>query len=69
MKTFEINLGDSLKFFSKLTTEGSSMTSTQFETEVAQDLKKSFADYKYEVAKVFGKLRTLLSESILGTEW
>lgn len=47
LKVLETDLGRSLKAVSERTTEGSLVTSKQFETEVTQGLERIFAVFKY----------------------
>lgn len=58
----------SLKVVSDWTTEGSSKTSKQIETEVAQSLDQTLADFKYGAATIFGGLKRSWPESILGAQ-
>lgn len=54
MKAIESGSGKSLRAESELTAEGSSMMLKQFETKVAQDLKRKFTELKRESAKLCG---------------
>lgn len=56
----ETELGKFLKVVSDRTTEGLAMSSKQSETEVAQGLGKIIVDFKYEAAKISGRLKTAL---------
>lgn len=60
LKILESDLDESLKSLFERTTGVSSIMSKQFEAEVAQDLKWIFAEFKYETAKIFGRLKTSL---------
>lgn len=68
LKVLETHLGESLQAVNERTTEGSSVTSSQFETEVAQVLERISAEFKYEDAKSSARLKTSLSESIFDAQ-
>lgn len=68
LKVLETDLGESLNVMSKRTTEGSFMISKQLEAEVTQGSKPILAEFKYEIAKIFGVLNTFLPESTLGVQ-
>lgn len=40
----------------------------EFETEVAHDLEKIFANFKYDTATISGRLKTSLLESTSGAQ-
>lgn len=61
LKTGETTLGKSLDIVPKRTIKGCSMMSKQFMAEVAQELEKIIANFKYEAGMVFGGLKASLS--------